>query len=59
MLSEALLDAEVRLGELFKIIPKASGGVPYHKSTPDIAVDSNIQKPKSKIIEDALFFIEV
>ena len=26
MLSEALLDAEVRIGELFKQIPKASGG---------------------------------
>ena len=28
-----MLDAEVRIGELMREVPKASGGAPYHKST--------------------------
>ena len=32
-IGEAVLDAEVRIGELMREVPKASGGAPYHKST--------------------------
>lgn len=31
-LAAALLDAEVRIGQLLKELPKASGGKPFHKS---------------------------
>ena len=51
LLSEAVLDAEVKIGELMKALPKASGGQPYHQnSTKDTAVPSKIQT-----IEDAGF----
>lgn len=43
MLAEALLDAEAKIGEILREIPKATGGRPFH--TVDTAVDS---KPESK-----------
>ena len=39
-ISEAVLDAEVRIGELMANVPKASGGAPYHKGTNNTAVIS-------------------
>lgn len=50
-ISEAVLDAEVRIGELMRQVPKASGGAPYHKSTMDTAVQST----KASVIEKAGF----
>jgi len=59
MLSEALLDAEVRLGELFKAIPKSTNnnpnGVNQHKRGQiDSAVDLT-SKSKKEVIEDLGF----
>lgn len=53
-IGEAVLDAEVRIGELMREVPKASGGAPYHKDT----VDSGVQSTKAKIIEDAGFTVK-
>jgi ParB family chromosome partitioning protein len=53
-IAEAVLDAEVRIGELMREVPKASGGAPYHKDT----VDSGVQSTKAKIIEDAGFTVK-
>lgn len=39
-IGEAVLDAEVRIGELMREVPKASGGAPYHKGTNNTAVMS-------------------
>jgi hypothetical protein len=50
MLAEALLDAEARIGELLKEIPKASGGKPFHTS--NTAVTS---KPKESVIKEMGF----
>lgn len=53
--AENVLDAEVRLGEIFSETPKAKGGQPYQKkSTIDSSVDSK-QKPKSEVITEAGF----
>lgn len=52
-LAGALLDAEARLGELFKKIPKETGGKPFHKSTIDSAVDS--KKTKNETIKELGF----
>lgn len=49
MLSEAVLDAEVKLGDLLKMIPKDIGGRP--KKTKDTAVHS-FDKPKKEVIKD-------
>lgn len=55
LLARVVLDAEARLGELMKEIPKAKGGDQYHKSTIDSGVASAMQKPKSEIIKDLGF----
>lgn len=58
-ISEAVLDAEVRIGELMARVPKATKGTganQYKKSTGaenDTAVD--FSKPKSEVIRDAGF----
>ncbi len=49
MLSEAVLDAEVRLGDLLKLISKDPGGRP--PKTTDTAVHS-LPKPKKEVIND-------
>ncbi|SKB00035.1 hypothetical protein SAMN05443428_1412 [Caloramator quimbayensis] len=55
MLSEALLDAEVKLGELLKQIPKAPGTRTDLKPI-DTAVERlNNQKPKHEVIKDLGF----
>lgn len=54
MLSEALLDAEVRLGDLLKQIPKATKGNQYTgKMVTDTAVHN--QKPKHEVIKELGF----
>lgn len=52
MLSEALLDAEVKLGEMLKQIPKSVGGRP-EKTKP--TGGQSFQKPKHEIIKDLGF----
>lgn len=54
MLSEALLDAEVRLGELLKQLPKATKGNQY---TGKMVTDTTVhnQKPKSEVIKNLGF----
>ena len=52
MLSEALLDAEVKIGELLKKIPKDPGGRPA--KTQDTAVHS-FEKPKHEVVESLGF----
>ncbi len=63
MLSEALLDAEVRLGELFKKIPKGSGGnrksndfkksngAPFEKTKAEIIKDLGFEKTQAQRFE--------
>lgn len=54
MLAEALLDAEVRIGDLLKQIPKATKGNQYTgKMVNDSSVDN--QKPKKQVIEELGF----
>lgn len=54
-ISEAVLDAEVRIGELMARVPKATGGQPFHeKPTNDTAVHSRPQT-KQDIIRDVGF----
>ena len=54
-ISEAVLDAEVRIGELMTQVPKASGGQPFQKkSTEDSGVRSRPQT-KADVIEQAGF----
>ena len=49
-----MLDAEVKIGELMRDVPKANGGQPYHeKSTRPTSGSS--RKSKRKAIEDAGF----
>lgn len=50
MLSEAVLDAEVRLGDLFKQIPKVNSNQHIKKVQTDSAV--HVQKPKRQVIKD-------
>lgn len=54
MLSEALLDAEVKLGEMTKNIPKATQGNQY---TGKMVADSTVadQRPKHEVIRDLGF----
>lgn len=52
MLSEALLDAEVKIGELLKKIPKDPGGRP--QKTHDTAVHS-FEKPKHEVVQSLGF----
>lgn len=54
-ITDAVLDAEVRIGELMAEVPKAKGGQPYHeKSTTDSSVVS--RKPtKTEVIREAGF----
>nr|DAF98379.1 MAG TPA: hypothetical protein [Siphoviridae sp. ctnNB1] len=52
MLSEALLDAEVKLGEMLKQIPRSVGGRP-EKTKP--TGGQSFQKPKHEIIKDLGF----
>jgi hypothetical protein len=53
MLSEALLDAEVRLGELLKQIPRQVGGRPSEKTTE--SAFGSLEKPKHEIVGDLGF----
>lgn len=54
MLAEALLDAEVRIGDLLKQIPKATKGNQYTgKMISDSSVDN--QKPKKQVIQELGF----
>lgn len=54
MLAEALLDAEVRIGDLLKYIPKATKGNQYTgKMVNDSGVDN--QRPKKQVIEELGF----
>lgn len=54
-IADAVLDAEVRIGELMAKVPKATGGQPFHgKSTPDSGVVSRPQT-KQDVIRDAGF----
>lgn len=54
MLAEALIDAEVRIGDLLKTIPKATRGNQYTgKMVSDSGVDN--QKPKKQVIEELGF----
>ena len=54
-IADAVLDAEVRIGELMAEVPKATGGQPYHeKATADSAVVSR-QPTKSEVIREAGF----
>lgn len=68
MLSEEWLDAEVRAGELFKLIPKASGGdrkSDKFKNPANVPLDNNkkiksdstapFEKTKEEIITDLGF----
>ena len=53
-ISEAVLDAEVRIGELMSMVPKASGGDRRSENfKKDTAV--SFEKPKADIIRDAGF----
>ena len=52
-ISEAVLDAEVKIGELMAQVPKASGGKPFHKDTMDTDVQS-----KADVIEQAGFTVK-
>ena len=55
-ISEAVLDAEVRIGELMALIPKASGGDRKSKNIKmDTAVHFEKQPTKAEIIEQAGF----
>ena len=51
MLSEALLDAEVRIGQLLKAVPKASGG---DRRSDDFKIDTAVvfEKPKSQVVSE-------
>lgn len=53
-IAEAVLDAEVRIGELMEQVPKAKGGQPFHKSTADSTVESRPQT-KADVIHEAGF----
>lgn len=54
MLAEALIDAEVRIGDLLKQIPKATKGNQYTgKMISDSSVDN--QKPKKQVIQELGF----
>lgn len=54
-IADAVLDAEVRIGELMAKVPKAKGGQPYHeKSTTDSSVVSR-QPTKTEVIREAGF----
>ena len=63
MLSSALLDAEVRIGELLKEIPKDPGGRPqktsdtavHSFSKPGIDATSTAPKPKLEVVKDLGF----
>ena len=54
MIAEAVLDAEVRLGELFKEIPKGSGG---NRRSENFKINSsvNFEKTKKEILEELGF----
>ena len=49
MLSEAVLDAEVRLGDLLKMIPKDPGGRPAKTAVTTVC---SFDKPKKEVIKD-------
>lgn len=55
MLSEALLDSEVRLGDLLKQIPKAQAGRPQKEITDTIVANIQKQKPKKEVIQELGF----
>lgn len=51
-IAEAVTDAEVRIGELLKAIPKATpNNNPYHEFVPN----DNLVKPKTEVIQDLGF----
>ncbi|NJD02051.1 MAG: hypothetical protein FIA99_05525 [Ruminiclostridium sp.] len=54
MLSEALLDAEVKIGDLTKVIPKGSGG---DRRSQNFKIDTTVEfeKPKSQVIQELGF----
>ena len=47
-ISEAVLDAEVKIGELMRALPKAKGGQPYHKN---FTTDSGVASKKDRIAD--------
>lgn len=51
-ISEAVLDAEVRIGELMKSLTKAKGGQPYHKNS---TTDSGVASTKAETVREAGF----
>lgn len=56
MLSEALLDAEVKLGDLLKLIPKTPGlRTDISQKEPTDTAVHRFEKPKSEIIKDLGF----
>lgn len=48
-IAEAVLDAEVRIGELTAAMPKASGGQPFHQ---DSTMDTAVQSTKKQALEE-------
>lgn len=46
------MDAEVKIGELMKATPKATGGKPYHKNS---TKDSDVPSTKEQMVKDAGF----
>jgi len=59
MLSEALLDAEVRLGELLKQIPKQPGvRTDIERNKPQCSTAPKLEKPKHEIVKDLGFSVD-
>lgn len=58
MLAEALLDAEMRIGELFKLMPKATKGTgsnQYQTKSAENDTAVGFSKPKSEAIRELGF----
>lgn len=54
-IAEAVLDAEVRIGELMAKVPKASGGQPFHENSTNNTAVMSRQQTKADVIRDAGF----
>lgn len=57
MLSEALLDAEVKIGELTRVLPKSVGGRPEKTilTSEDSLKKTSVEKPKLEVIKSLGF----